>query len=249
MTRPVDIPELERRDFAVELRVADDDEDRGPRIEGYAAVFDQLSDPIMGMFREKLEPGAFKRALRGKPDVVALWNHDANYPLGRSTARTLRMAEDDSGLKVEIEPPDTQWARDLLVSMRRGDVRQMSFAFSVAPKGEAWATDDTGMQIRTVSQVDRLYDVSVVTRPAYPQTSAAVRSLAGVDLDHLLAAVSRRDAAAMEDGDQELIEAAIRALGGTVPEPERQEPPTSADWAVRAAHRRRVLELLGLRIN
>jgi HK97 family phage prohead protease len=164
---------IEHRTYSVELRV--DGEGESPKIAGYAAVFDQPSEMIGGMFIERLSPGSFTKALRGKPDVLALWNHDANYPLGRSTAGTLRMSQDDTGLAVEIDPPDTQWANDLITSMKRGDIRNMSFAFTVSPKGEQWSEDAKGIPVRTITEVSRLFDVSVVSRPAYPQTSVAAR--------------------------------------------------------------------------
>lgn len=239
MPRPHNIPDREARAFSIELRA--EDEDSGPLIRGYAAVFNQQSEPIMGLFREQLEPGAFKRALRGKPDVLALWNHDANHVLGRSTAKTLRMVEDDKGLAVEIEPPETTWASDLLASMKRGDVRQMSFAFTVQPKDERWEKAEDGTDIRTIVKVDRLYDVSVVSRPAYPQTTAAVRAAAGIDFDALYLVAERNG---MGEGDAALIRAAMAALAGLLPP---DEPPPH-DWRLAAAHRARHLELLRLQV-
>lgn len=148
----------------LEARAATDDEP--PVIRGYAAVFDQLSDDLGG-FREKIRPGAFARSLE-ESDVRALWNHDANYVLGRNRARTLHLDEDAHGLRVTIMPPDAQWARDLIASMERGDVDQMSFGFYT--REEAWP------EPRTRELIDvELFDVSIVTYPAYPQTSAAVR--------------------------------------------------------------------------
>jgi len=100
------------------------------KISGHAAVFDQLSDPIMG-FREKIAKGAFKKSIRRKDDVRALWNHNSDYVLGRTKSGTLKVKEDDVGLAIEIQPPDTTWANDLITTMERGDVDQMSFAFAV----------------------------------------------------------------------------------------------------------------------
>lgn len=161
---------IERRAWQpVEVRV--DQQDGEPaKIVGHAAVFNELSEKLWG-FRERIEPGAFAETIKSD-DVRALWNHNPDWVLGRNRAGTLTLAEDGKGLAVEIIPPDTQWARDLLTSIQRGDVNQMSFGFQVMD--EAWGKED-GETIRTLKKV-RLFDVSVVTFPAYPQTDAGVRS-------------------------------------------------------------------------
>ncbi len=156
----------------IEVREADAD---GPLIVGYAAVFNQLSENLGG-FRERIAPGAFKESLAAGDDVRALWEHDPQYVLGRNVAGTLTLAEDRQGLRVAIRPPATTWAADLMTSMRRGDVNQMSFGFSVPKGGDSWEMVD-GMQIRTLKRV-RLADVSVVAYPAYPTTSAEARARA-----------------------------------------------------------------------
>lgn len=155
-----------------ELRAVKKD-DEPAKIVGYAARFNQLSD-VLGNFREQIQPGFFDGI--EQDDVRALWNHDPNYVLGRSTAGTLQLSQDSEGLAVEITPPDATWARDLMVSINRGDVSQMSFAFTVAEGGDKWEKVD-GNWIRTLVRKGRVFDVSPVTYPAYPQTSAAVRSL------------------------------------------------------------------------
>lgn len=162
---------LERRSFRMdELRVATRADGDLKMITGHAAVFNQDSEEIFG-FVERIAPGAFATAI-GRDDVRALWNHDANYVLGRNTAKTLRLSEDDVGLKIEIDPPDTQWARDLLVSIDRGDVTQMSFGFRTIT--DKWHTENS-LTIRTLIEVE-LFDVSPVTFPAYPQTDVGLRS-------------------------------------------------------------------------
>ena len=158
----------------IEVREADAD---GPLIVGYAAVFNQLSENLGG-FRERIAPGAFKESLAAGDDVRALWEHDPQYVLGRNVAGTLTLAEDRQGLRVAIRPPATTWAADLMTSMRRGDVNQMSFGFSVPKGGDSWEMVD-GTQIRTLKRV-RLADVSVVAYPAYPTTSAEARARAQV---------------------------------------------------------------------
>ena len=164
--------EIRSLPIQTEWRVMRDD-GQPIKIAGHAAIFDQLSDPIMG-FREKIAPGAFKKSIRRKDDVRALWNHDPNYVLGRTKSGTLKLKEDDIGLAIEIEPPDTQWANDLITTIERGDVDQMSFGFVVIK--EEWNEDHKkGETTRTLEEVD-LYDVSPVTFPAYPQTDVAVRA-------------------------------------------------------------------------
>lgn len=151
---------------AAEFRMAGED---SPRIEGYAAVFNSLSEDLGG-FREIIRPGAFAQSLGA--DVRALWNHDANHVLGRTRANTLTLSEDAKGLRVEIHPPES--AAGMLESMTRGDVDQMSFGF--VTRKDDWAVADDGTVVRTLIEVD-LFDVSVVTFPAYPETEAALRGL------------------------------------------------------------------------
>ncbi len=166
---PVD---LERRTVVTpDLRIISE---ATPRIAGHAALFDSISEDLGG-FRERIRPGAFGASLAAD-DVRALFNHDPNVILGRNRAGTLRLTEDERGLGIEIDPPDTQAARDLMVSIARGDVSQMSFGFSVAPGGQIWEKDAQGGVLRTLTAV-RLFDVSPVVFPAYPDTAVAVRAL------------------------------------------------------------------------
>lgn len=153
---------------SMEIRAADG---QPTRLVGYAAVFGELSENLGG-FREKIAPGAFAKSLGG--DVRALFNHDPNLILGRTKAKTLALHEDQRGLMVEITPPDTQAARDVIESIRRGDVDQMSFGFRT--KKDDWEETDKGEIVRTLIEVD-IFDVSPVTFPAYPTTEIAVRSL------------------------------------------------------------------------
>jgi HK97 family phage prohead protease len=154
----------------LELRHGKDGEPT--KITGYVARFGQLSEDLGG-FREKIAKGAFKETI-ANDDVRMLWNHDSNYVLGRSTAGTLSLSETRTGLKVENELPDTQWAADLAVSIKRGDVTGMSFGFTT--QKDEWNEEDRDNVIRTLRKV-KLHDVGPVTFPAYPQTSVAVRSM------------------------------------------------------------------------
>jgi uncharacterized protein len=157
---------MERR-TAIELRKAS-----RSKLAGYAAVFNSPSEDLGG-FTETIRVGAFRRSLLEKSDVLALYNHDTRLVLGRSSAGTLTLQEDARGLSFEIDMPDTSTARDLMVSVGRGDIRGASFAFKV--KEERWLQSDTGV-IRELLDVD-LFDVTITATPAYPDTGIAKRSM------------------------------------------------------------------------
>ena len=173
---------LERRTITLkELRVIDETDSGGNAIEGYASVFDSWSEELGGEspFREKVVKGAFEETIQ-QDDIRALFNHDPNYVLGRNRSGTLELAEDEKGLRVRIIPPATQWAKDLLVSIKRGDITQMSFGFTVIL--DRWSYEDY-MDVRELLKV-KLYDVSPVTFPAYTQTECGIRSMDDVLKTH-----------------------------------------------------------------
>ena len=116
-------------------------------------------------------PGAFDEVL--KDDVRALINHNSDMILGRTKSNTLRLSVDEKGLRYEIDPPATTYAANLLESLKRGDITQSSFAFNVDV--DSWDEDSEGRVIRTIKKVRRLFDVSPVTFPAYPDADAAKR--------------------------------------------------------------------------
>lgn len=178
-------PTLERRGCApCELRAVA--ADGGPRkLSGYAAVFDQLSDDLGG-FRELIAPGAFSRALQDGADVRALIDHESSKIIGRSKSGTLRMQETSIGLAVEIDLPDTQIARDLSTMVDRGDVSQMSFGFYT--RNDQWSKI-ADKWVRTLLDVD-LFDVSVVTFPAYPQTEVALRGFTAATASDVVSSTS-----------------------------------------------------------
>ncbi len=159
---------LEKRTFDLtELRY--DTEQR--KIVGHAAVFNQIAGPQS--FKELVAKDSFRDSIESD-DIRALWNHDPNYVLGRKSSGTLKLHEDDKGLYVEIEPPDTQWAKDLMVSINRGDVSQMSFGFQTME--EEWKKSPDGLvDVRILKKV-KLRDVSPVTFPFYEGTDVALRS-------------------------------------------------------------------------
>ncbi|WP_165250187.1 HK97 family phage prohead protease [Paludisphaera soli] len=157
-------------------RDAAEGEAEGPRVlRGHAAVFGESTVLYRARgweVREVIRPGAFRNALAERMDVRALIDHNSTLILGRTASGTLRLSEDARGLAVEIDPPDTQAARDLLVSIDRGDVSQMSFAFVPRKGGEVITTRmDGDLEVTTVELIDLdLYDVSAVTYPQYPGT-------------------------------------------------------------------------------
>jgi len=149
-------------------------------ITGYAAVFNERSNNLGG-FVETVKPGAFTKTLN-ESDVRAYLNHDKNLILGRMSAGTLRIAEDATGLHYEIEASEASYAKDLLISLDRGDINQSSFAFSVVgPNGESWSYTDDNFPVRSLNEV-RLFDVSPVVTPAYDGTTVSFseRSLAAL---------------------------------------------------------------------
>ena len=154
---------MEKRIFNIETRV-DTNEEGKDLVVGHASVYDSRSNNLGG-FYEFIDRGAFTEELIANSDVRALINHDPNLILARNTSGTLKLTADERGLKYEFEMPETSYGKDLAISMKRGDITQSSFAFTVAE--DDWSTDADGNNIRTIKKIDRLYDVSPVTYPAY----------------------------------------------------------------------------------
>lgn len=169
---------LEKRVFTIEMRAAaeGDPGDAKRTVTGYAAVFNSPSED-MG-FIEYIEPGAFRDAIT-RSDVRALFNHDPNYILARTASGTLHIAEDDKGLRYQFTIPETTFGNDFAIMLQRGDISQSSFSFTVKEQewGENKRSDGTIEYTRRIKKVERLYDVSPVTYPAYPDTEVALRSL------------------------------------------------------------------------
>jgi len=162
---------MEKRTFNIETRV-DTNEDGKEMVIGHASVYDSKSNDLGGFF-EYIERGAFTQELIDKSDVRALINHDASLIMARSKngEGTLNLKADDKGLGYEFDlDPELSYARDLAVSLKRGDVTSSSFAFTVG--ADEWSTNDLGENIRTITKIDRLYDVSPVTYPAYSQAES-----------------------------------------------------------------------------
>jgi HK97 family phage prohead protease len=159
--------ETERRTYKIEVRA----QPESRVIEGYAAVFETPTD--MGNYLEEIASGAFDGA--DDTDVVALFNHDANYPLARTSNGTLELASDARGLFYRFEAPDTTFGNDLLKMVRSGLIAQSSFAFTI--RKDNWMQEAGTKPKRRIEQVDMLFDVSPVTYPAYKETSVTARAL------------------------------------------------------------------------
>ena len=153
-------------------------EDGSLKIGGYAATFNSEASGLN--FREVIAPGAFTRALASNDPVFLLVNHDMEgIPLASTQSGTLQLRQDKTGLYMEatLDPANPK-AQELSSALRRGDMDKMSFAFTVSPDGQ---TKDAGL--RTLTDIERLYEVSVVTLPAYDSTSVGMRTADEVDLD------------------------------------------------------------------
>lgn len=157
-------------EFRVEKRA--DEEDLNI-VEGYAALFNKPT-VIADWYREEILPGAFDDVL--DDDVRCLFNHDPNFILARSNKGkgTLELVLDSNGLLYRYTTPDRQFARDLQDAIEQGDVTQSSFAFR--PKETKWTQVEGEMDLRQIVKLERLYDVSPVTYPAYTDTTVAKRS-------------------------------------------------------------------------
>ena len=170
---------IERRFFSnAELRANTDTFS----VAGYAATFNTKSHNLGG-FREVLRKGCFTSALRSDGSVVCLQNHDKNLVLGSTANSTLDLEEDDRGLKFRCMLPDTQTGRDLHTLVKRGYMAECSFAFTVDRDGQDWSEckdpdDPQCNSLRTITKVKSLFDVSVVTQGAYPNTQIGARHLA-----------------------------------------------------------------------
>ncbi|MCP1764997.1 MULTISPECIES: HK97 family phage prohead protease [Bradyrhizobium] len=147
-------------------------------ITGFAVVFGDET-VIAGEFRERIAAGAFTRTLKEKPDVVMLLDHDSGRVLGRTAARTLSLRENSAGLYFALTvDPSTPEGQTALGTVGRQDVRGCSFGFRV--RAEAWEDGGDRLPLRTITDLD-LYELTLTAFPAYPTTSAAMRSTANTN--------------------------------------------------------------------
>lgn len=169
--------DLETRQVTTTINLRQIDDSQEQVIEGYALKFNKESS-VLGnylRFKEIIDAHALDTTIMD--DVLATFNHDQNQVLGR-TKVNLELTVDNIGLKFRVKPTDTQFARDLIVNIKAGVINQCSFAFTIPDEqgAEEWVESDEESvdYVRTVRKIDHLYDVSVVTTPAYPDTEATV---------------------------------------------------------------------------
>ena len=159
---------MEKRIFNIENRF-ETKEDGKEVVIGYGSIFNSRSENL-GNFYEYISPTAISQETIERSDVRALINHDSNLILARSTTGTLDLSVDEKGLKYSFEIPETSYGKDLAINMKNGNLNQSSFAFTVGD--DEWSTDDDGNDIRTITAIDKLYDISVVSYPAYSQAAS-----------------------------------------------------------------------------
>ena len=162
---------MERRSFDIEFR-----EVGSRKVEGYASVFNSRSKDLGG-FTEIIDPSAFAGVIE-RSDVLALLNHDKDRGVlarSRNGVGSLKLEVDERGLHYSFEAPNTALGDELIEGLKRGDIYTSSFSFKVS--GDKWEKEEDGRYLRTITQIDRLFDVSPVYNAAYEDTSVAMRSL------------------------------------------------------------------------
>jgi HK97 family phage prohead protease len=214
-------PDMERR--YVELSMRAEGDENHPVIEGDGAVFG-VETVVARWFREKIRAGAFTRVLSENPDVIGAFNHDWTYVLGRTTAGTMKLEQTDKGLRysIDVNPNDAQ-AMSVYEKVKRGDVNQSSFAFTV--RKEEWTEpgdDSEELALREIVEIGKLFDVGPVPFAQYPEASAQARSKSEMFIQQR----SQRSAQAAS-GDAEGLEARQKARRREVELVERSIYPLS----------------------
>jgi uncharacterized protein len=175
MTKKMTMPKSEIRELPEQSSIEIREEEDGKRtISGYAVKWEMKSHPLgfFTRFREQFKKGAFAESL-GKEDQRALWSHDTSKVLGRTKNGTLRLYEDDIGLRFELDLADTTLGDDAFKTIKRGDVDGVSFGFRM--RKQEWDESDPDNVVRTISQAD-LFEISPVGFPAYPDSQVSARS-------------------------------------------------------------------------
>lgn len=165
--------QTELRDLTSESIEIREDDDGNRTITGYAVKWEKKS-VVMGLFRkfrEQFQKGAFVNSL-SSDDQRFLWSHDTSKVLGRTKNGTLRLNEDEIGLRFELDLPKTSLGNDTYESIKRGDVDGVSFGFRMIDQDLQEPEDD--LMLRTVKQA-KLFEVSAVAFPAYPDSEVSAR--------------------------------------------------------------------------
>lgn len=210
----------EERTFSLlEVRADEDDE----TVEGMAAVFDQPTEikTPFGEHKEVIREGFFEPVM--DDDVRMLWNHNPEKPMARTKNGTLKIEQRSEGLFTKADANDTQYSRDAVKAINRGDVDQMSFGFNVAE--DNWTEANDGTPKRELLEAESLLDVSPVTYPAYSETNVNVRSQikqiskrTNMEFEHLFDAIFRAESGQVEQQDEAIIRQAIDNLNDLLPE-------------------------------
>lgn len=157
---------------SVELRAYMSEDEDKMLLEGYAVVFNSESRDLGG-FTEVVKENALDEALNRNSDVLALYGHDYANVLGRQSAGTLQLDKDEKGIKFMLDLPNTQLGRDVYTLVERGDLKGNSFGFTV--EKDSW--NKVGDKVvRTIEQVKDLFEISIVSLPAYEATELVKRS-------------------------------------------------------------------------
>jgi HK97 family phage prohead protease len=203
-------PEIRTNSVDFEVRAEGD----GMTFTGYASVFNSPSEDLGG-FVEYVAPGAFKRSLQSRNEVKLLWNHDAGEPLASLRGGTMQLVEDERGLKVTAQLPQTSRGKDVAELLRTNVIDSMSFGFNVIK--DSWSRDG---QTRTLESV-RLFEVSIVSFPAYESTTAQVRSQQTINPDQLADALLKLESGEeLDEANATLITDVVNKLKA---QPEVQE--------------------------
>jgi uncharacterized protein len=213
----IDGPQPESKEQEVRTNTVDFEvraEGDGMTFTGYASVFNSPSEDLGG-FVEYVAPGAFKRSLQSRNEVKLLWNHDSGEPLASLRGGTMQLVEDNRGLKVTAQLPNTTRGRDIAELLRTKVIDSMSFGFNVIR--DSWASDG---KTRTLESV-RLFEVSIVSFPAYGATTAQVRSQPTINPDELADALLKLESG--EELDTKSAELITEVVAKLKAQPEVEE--------------------------
>lgn len=159
----------EQRNIIQDIEIRE--EEGAKTVQGYAVKWNKLSHKIAGRFTERFQKGAFANSLRSD-DQLALWSHDISKVLGRTKNNTLRLIEDDIGLRFELDLPNTTLGNDTYESVKRSDIDGVSFGFRA--EEQDWENRNTNNVVRNVTKA-KLVEISLVGLPAYPDSEVSTR--------------------------------------------------------------------------